>query len=253
MIVQCESCHTKFRLDPARMKGASAKVRCTRCGTVFSVQSDEEVIQVDISDEPMLSQEEFEPAPSVQLKTAPDRPRKFRLPLVAIIGSAAVILAVVGIYWFASSKTSVSSVASQQAKHAPKGMEQPAVTALDTTQAYFLENVNVGQIFVVEGETVNESDKPVSFILIEGKLFNKTDQVLQTQRCYSGNTMTREELKHLSLADIQNQMMNREGKKLANVNVPPSKRTPFVLVFHNLPELDALGTYSIDVISSKFD
>jgi len=35
-----------------------------------------------------------------------------------------------------------------------------------------------------------------------------------------GNFMTREELVKLSMNDIQNRMMNREGKELSNVHIP---------------------------------
>ncbi|MFI5320556.1 MAG: zinc-ribbon domain-containing protein [Myxococcota bacterium] len=38
MIVECESCHTKFRLDEARISPTGAKVRCSRCKTAFIVQ-----------------------------------------------------------------------------------------------------------------------------------------------------------------------------------------------------------------------
>ena len=65
--------------------------------------------------------------------------------------------------------------------------------------------------------------------------------------------MSRDELSRLNMTEIQNRMMNREGKSLANVRIPPGKRVPFVLVFHNLPELKALSDYSVEVISSKLD
>ncbi|MEN6484313.1 MAG: DUF3426 domain-containing protein [Syntrophobacteraceae bacterium] len=132
-------------------------------------------------------------------------------------------------------------------------LEQPAVTIMDSTRAYFLENAHAGQIFVVEGEVSNESSRPISFILLEGKLYTTNNQIAQTQRCYPGNGMPRNELAQLNVTEIQNRMMHREGKNLTNVNIAPSKRIPFMLVFHNLPEMDALGDYSIEVISAKFD
>ena len=38
MIVDCESCHTRFRLDEARIPATGAKVRCSRCKAAFVVQ-----------------------------------------------------------------------------------------------------------------------------------------------------------------------------------------------------------------------
>ncbi len=37
MIVECESCRTRFRLDEARIPATGAKVRCSRCKTAFIV------------------------------------------------------------------------------------------------------------------------------------------------------------------------------------------------------------------------
>ena len=35
MIITCESCKTKFQLDPRLIKGLSSKVRCSQCKHVF--------------------------------------------------------------------------------------------------------------------------------------------------------------------------------------------------------------------------
>jgi hypothetical protein len=135
----------------------------------------------------------------------------------------------------------------------PGAQEQPILTITETMQAYFLENSKAGQLFVVEGEVLNETAKPVSFVLLEGKLYTSNNNIAQTQKCYSGNTMTRDELKIFSINDIQQRMMNREGKNLMNVRILPKNRVPFMLVFHNLPELDALNDYSIEVKSAQLD
>jgi len=38
VIIECKSCHTRFRLDDERIPAAGAKVRCSRCKTAFVVQ-----------------------------------------------------------------------------------------------------------------------------------------------------------------------------------------------------------------------
>jgi predicted Zn finger-like uncharacterized protein len=38
VIVDCQSCHTRFRLDESRIPATGAKVRCSRCKTAFIVQ-----------------------------------------------------------------------------------------------------------------------------------------------------------------------------------------------------------------------
>lgn len=261
MIVSCESCNTKFRLDPGRLKG-SRKVRCSRCGKVFKVsEPEEDLIKVDLSDEIDLDGGVFEepaPQPRQSSKSAeapagiPSSKKRKRPPLrwMIIVFAGLVLLGglglLIGVY-----KDSIFPSEPVPERSGGKEISQPAVSIMDSTQAYFLQNARVGQIFVIEGEVSNESGKPVSFVMLEGKLYTKKNQIAQSQRCYSGNPIARNELTQLGPTEIQNRMMNREGKDMLNVHIPISKRIPFMLVFHNLPELDALSEYSIEVISAK--
>lgn len=248
MVVTCEACNTKFRLDPARLKGPTSKVRCSRCGHVFMVsQEAEDVVHIDLADEGGVPAEESPappPTPPPQ-RSATKKERPWKRLLIGVAAGLALILGGVGLYSYLSSHPQEKAV---------QGLpETPTLKVLDSTQAFFLENAHAGQIFVVEGEVENQSPKPVSFIMLEGKLFNTTNRVAITQKCFAGNGMTREELGRLNMTEIQNRMMNREGKSLSNVKIPPMKRVPFMLVFHNLPELKALSDYSVEVVSSKLE
>ena len=40
MIIQCEQCQTKFRLDDSRVKNAGVKVRCAKCKHIFTVKKE---------------------------------------------------------------------------------------------------------------------------------------------------------------------------------------------------------------------
>ena len=42
MIIQCEQCNTRFRLDDAKIRGRGVKVRCSKCRHVFLVQKEEQ-------------------------------------------------------------------------------------------------------------------------------------------------------------------------------------------------------------------
>lgn len=255
MIVTCESCNTKFRFDPTRLKGPRGKVRCSRCGFVFPLEKpeDEVHIHVDLDEDALPDDDDLEfPSPEPPSSIKPEKQGLLRRLL--ILGGVLVVIGGI-VFWYTSDRESTTPGSTQHDKASNREVEQPTVTILGTSlQAYFLENSHAGgQIFVVEGEVANESNKPVSFILLEGKLYSAKNQVAQSQRCFSGNTMTREELTRLSVTEIQNRMMNREGKNLSNVHVPPAKRIPFMLVFQNLPELGTLSDYSVEVISSKAD
>jgi predicted Zn finger-like uncharacterized protein len=255
MIVTCESCHTKFRLNPDRLKGPKNKVRCSRCGSTFMVErpEDDEFIHVDLSEESMLDDEAFSappafPGPMATKKQVKQSSNKrlilWIIPLVLILGILLWVL-------IGRNTSPTPSIGRTEQPQSPGAPDQSTISIMDSTQAYFIENAHNGQMFVVEGEILNESKNPVSFVLVEGKLYTSNNNVAQTQRCFPGNMMTREELTRMKVADIQNRMMNREGKDLMNVHIPSAKRVPFMLVFHNLPEMDSLSDYSIEVISAK--
>lgn len=259
MIVACESCKTKFRLDPARIKSPRKRVRCSKCGHIFEVSppgQEEELFHVDLSDETLTEEEEQQiiiPArlPSESAEPPTRRRASSRFQMVGLALAALIVVAAA--YFYVSRAPSPPPPPLPSAKALPGEQAQPDINIIDSTQAYFLENAHAGQIFVVEGEVANESSQPASFILLEGKLFTKNNQVAVSQRCYAGNPMPRSELTKLTITDIQNRMMNREGKDLLNVNIPKGKRVPFVIVFHNLPELDKLSDYSIEIVSAKTD
>lgn len=253
LIVTCESCNTKFRLDPSRLKAGKRKLRCSRCGNVFSFESNEEEVQdkKDILEEPVSASMETEFPPSFYPSPPPARKRLFSLPVIIVF--AVVLFIAGGTLWTLKQHSSILS--DQGAGEKGKGGtdQLSAIKVLNNIQPYFSENAQVGQIFVVAGEVVNESSRPVSFVMIEGRLYNNNYTPIMTQRCYLGNVLSPEDLSRLSITEIQNRMMNREGKNLSNVNIPKGKHIPFMLVFHNLPELKTLSDYSIEVISAQFD
>lgn len=271
LVVTCESCKTKFRLDPNRFKGPQSKVRCSQCGHVFSVSKpdDKEQEEVFINlDEPRESEHEEEAAGAAApaLKPGPIKPRKSGGSAKHLMWAAIILLLVGGVVYgvfrtglFSSPKQHSegeqpeSPPAAEHAQETPPPKEEAAVTISSATKAYFLENSHIGQIFVVEGEVVNEGRTPVSFILLEGKLYTTNNQVAQSQKAFCGNPMTRDELTSLSITDIQNRMMNREGHDMVDVHVAPKQKVPFTMVFHNLPELDILSDYSVEVVSSQVD
>lgn len=250
MVITCESCGAKFRLDSDRLNKARNKVRCSKCKNVFVVEqpSEDGLIHIEISDE----ESSFIPgtAPQQIGKTAAETKEGW-LSKKKILLAVAALLLIVAVAAFVLGPG--NSIFTSSNKGTPKEPAQPVVTIMDSVQAYYLENVHSGQVLVIEGEVLNESSKPVSFVMIEGKLYNNNDTAAQVQRCYVGNSLTRKEVANLKISEIQERIMNREGKNLKNVRIPPAGKVPFMLVFHNLPEMSTLSNYSVNVVSSKFE
>jgi len=252
MVITCESCGAKFRIDSDKLNKPRNKVRCSQCKNIFLVElpDDDDLIHIEISDE----ESAFIPGTihaEIRKAAAPAKgeSRSSKKKILLAVDVAVLIIVIVALVFGPGGWIPVLTSKSP----APKEPAKPVITITDSVQAYYLENVHSGQVLVIEGEVLNGSDKPVSFIMIEGKLFNSKDTVAQIQRCYVGNSFTRKEITNLNLSDLQEKMMNQEGKNLNDVGIPPAGKVPFMLVFHDLPEVSTLSNYSVNVISSKFD
>src|SRR5690348_16565150 len=55
MILQCDQCNTKFRLDDSKMKPGGVKVRCSKCRHVFLAGAEPEPKQEDSDFEALLA------------------------------------------------------------------------------------------------------------------------------------------------------------------------------------------------------
>ncbi|MDD2898607.1 MAG: DUF3426 domain-containing protein [Desulfuromonadaceae bacterium] len=64
MIIQCDKCRTKFRLDDSRVSDKGVKVRCTKCKSVFRVQKDTPEVAPFVSEAAHNDQNETLVAPS---------------------------------------------------------------------------------------------------------------------------------------------------------------------------------------------
>jgi predicted Zn finger-like uncharacterized protein len=250
MVITCESCGAKFRLDSEKLNKPRNKVRCSKCKNIFVVEQPEEdgLIHIEISDE----ESAFIPGTIPQQigrAVAPETKETWlsKKKILLAAAACALIVIILGLVFGPGSSLLIP------VKTPPKEPAQPVVTIMDSVQAYYLENVHSGQVLVIEGEVLNESSKPVSFVMIEGKLYNNNDTAALVERCYAGNSLTRKEIANLKITEIQEKIMYREGKNLKNVRIPPAGKVPFMLVFHNLPEMSTLSNYSVNVVSSKFE
>lgn len=57
MIIQCDKCSTKFRLDDSRITGNGVKVRCTKCQNVFIVAPPPPVEEVQVEEDAVKGDE----------------------------------------------------------------------------------------------------------------------------------------------------------------------------------------------------
>lgn len=116
-----------------------------------------------------------------------------------------------------------------------KVKDEGAIIIRNTSGA-FMKNAEVGEIFVINGEVVNNFTKPRASIQVKGTLFSPNGAAALQKTAYCGNALTKEQLATLPVVKLESAMNNQFGDSLSNLAVQPGKGIPFVIVFTNVPK-----------------
>jgi hypothetical protein len=115
-------------------------------------------------------------------------------------------------------------------------------------QGAFMANKQAGEIFVVSGEAVNNFKEPRASIQVQATVLGPKGEALLKKSAYCGNSLSREQLTTLPMAQIEEAMGSPFGDSLANLGVEPGKGIPFVIVFSGVPK--NAGEFSVEVVGS---
>ncbi len=125
--------------------------------------------------------------------------------------------------------------------------EKTGSIELKELNGYFLHNKNAGDIFVIEGKALNNYSTTKSFIRVKGVIIGEGGNIIHRKEVYCGNIFSRKELEELSPKDIETRLNIQFGESLSNLNIPPKKSIPFMIVFFNVPK--NISEFNVDVIS----
>jgi predicted Zn finger-like uncharacterized protein len=230
MIVGCPECGTKFKLDPERIKGETATVRCSRCRHIFPVHRPEAAPQEDVSPRP--PREVMGPAP------AGKRRRRLWLPilLISLLCTAGAVVVWLRFPW------------SHAHQPAPENVGIYLLHLVET-KGYFIENAKAGQVFVIEGSVRNDFPLPRRWILLRAKLYTTDGREVRQQLFYAGNLLSREQVQSLTLADQLGRI--QQTPQGAEVAIRPGQEVAFIVPFGDLPDLNKLGDYSVEIVASQ--
>jgi predicted Zn finger-like uncharacterized protein len=113
----------------------------------------------------------------------------------------------------------------------------------------FVQSDKEGQLFVIQGVVTNHYPKGRSFILVKGSLLDDKGQVVKTKLAYAGNVFAEEQLKTMSIEEINKELKNRAGRENANARVKAEGQIPFSIVIESLPE--NLSEFTVEAVSSS--
>jgi len=116
-------------------------------------------------------------------------------------------------------------------------------------EGQFIQNEQVGELFRIRGEAINDFSEPRAAIQVKGVIFDQNGKPLLQKTVFCGNPIPDDKLQALSFEELEKIMGNQFGEGLSNMKVASKQAIPFDIVFKDLPK--NLSEFSVKVTSSK--
>lgn len=121
--------------------------------------------------------------------------------------------------------------------------------ALASVRGYYRNNTQTGRLFIIQGLVENHHAKARVKVLVRGRLRDKNGKVARQAVVYAGVVFTPEELKELSLKELQARLGDPKGPDGSPYVVPKGGTIPFMVVFADLPS--NLAEFTAEVVGSS--
>ncbi|MBE0602666.1 MAG: DUF3426 domain-containing protein [Deltaproteobacteria bacterium] len=158
--------------------------------------------------------------------------------LVAGIALALALLAAVGYFGFTGSgKRFVGSFfPGISALLGGKGGQAISSYEVKNVIGYLDNGAASSRILVIKGQVTNLSPAGKSGIRIFASLLDNTGKVMMEETVYAGNILSGAKMKTESREALAKTLVNPLGEHLMNMDVPPGKSIPFMVLFFDAPE-----------------
>ncbi|MGM0538162.1 MAG: DUF3426 domain-containing protein [Thermodesulfobacteriota bacterium] len=261
MIITCPECKTKYRLSEEKVKSEGTRVRCSRCGHVFTATPQDDIsaqgsLGQDSSptQQPDPDQDLFSTVPGREDDQARVRPRKRKWGTLVFILFIALLLGAGGYLFWPQIETWIPFVSTQPKSsiELSQKTEAPVDTkdiALKDVRQYMVDNQNLGRILVIEGQAVNTSESAKQMIKILATLFDEQGNRVAEKEFWCGNTASVYELQELSQEELQKVLSAQAGILTTNSHVPPEQKVAFMTVFFEFP--DQVAEFSLKVVQAR--
>ena len=230
MIVQCDQCDKKFKLNPDLIKPTGARVRCSNCQHVFKVSPPEPVAEKEA---PLVSHEMETPPPARRRSS-----RRFLILLIFLIVIAGGVALWMYLPWLLQPKPVTMSA----------GVEQ---LHLMETRGYFVDNQRDGQLFVIQGRVRNEFAKPRRSIHLRAKLYTSDGETARQLDFFAGSVLSDKQLRSMSLGDLLGLIQRPPIAQQRERVIAAQEEVSFTVPFGDLPELKKLSDYSVEILASQ--
>ena len=208
----------------------------------FENALNEEIEQGEIDEE-----EEIEPA--IQPPEVKRKNRRPGLMLFIIIIVFVVILGAVFVYLFAPGLLPEGTPGMKPLKQEDLTDTGNRRLEITDTDGNFFATDKIGQLYIIKGKITNNYPESRSYILLKGTLEDDKRNPIARKLAYAGNIFTENELKDITVKEIEKKLKNKSGNNNSNINIPPQGSVPFMIIFYNLPK--SLSEMVVETVSSS--
>jgi len=106
-------------------------------------------------------------------------------------------------------------------------------------KGYYINNTSLGRMFVIEGKVVSNINAPKEVTGIHGIVFDKSGKQIKDTWVAPGRIISQDELKNISMADLEKRFKDRKG------TIPPKGTVPFTIVFEGIT--GELAEFSVEI------
>lgn len=187
-------------------------------GFVFMPQDEKKEFTFEEKKEEVSTEEAITQQPPLEFEAV--KPEKTWLTyLVAILVTVIISGTGIGLIWWQKTKL----------------LETEGNFGVVGVKVDFYDSKTLEKVFVVKGNVVNGYKIPKSFIKIKATIKSKDNKLLATKIVFAGNIFSQSEINELTYSEIEKGLNNKMGKSMMNVDIPPGKSLPFMVVFDKIP------------------
>ena len=119
--------------------------------------------------------------------------------------------------------------------------------SVSSINSQFVENQTSGRLFVISGLCINSSASGRRNIIVTGKLYTRGRKPFASESAYVGNVLSDDNLQKQPIETIK----ERLNLKVPENVVPAGGQDFFMIAFSNLPPLDTLDEFVVDVTDAS--
>lgn len=148
-----------------------------------------------------------------------------------------------GGWWYYTTQYKAPSLSNSEALHKVEKL------AVHDVRQYYVDNTQLGKVFVVEGKVTNNFPTARDLIEVEASLYDKNKKIIKTKHFYAGTTLPLFQLQFMAEKEMDTLLSNKLDILRNNMQVQSGASVPFMAIFAVTPE--TVGEFAVHIVNAQ--